>query len=152
MPKQRIELWEHVGLGLIIDWPSGVSISNQTGGTSCLAPEAEGVFVPLRNDCTEKERKLVSPENELYKYFVGHKYSGTGATNGIDEEDAKEIESILSKTKIFPNIKVDRKMLSQSHEAWIYVLIGDDEPCDPPLFFGFGPYPRSGVLTWQNSD
>ena len=62
MPGQRIELWEHVGLGLILEWPSGVMITNQTGGTSCLAPEIEGVFIPLRNDCTEKERVLVSPE------------------------------------------------------------------------------------------
>ena len=152
MPAQRIELWEHVGLGLILEWPSGVIITNQTGGTSCLAPEIEGVFIPLRNDCTEKERVLVSPENELYDYFTGHKWVGTGATNGIDSDDADFIDSTIGKTKLFPTIRVNRDKLSESHEAWIHVTVAGDEPCDPPLFSGFGPYPRPGILTWQNSD
>ncbi|WP_346189422.1 DUF6210 family protein [Rubritalea halochordaticola] len=127
-------------------------ITNQTGGTSCLAPEIEGVFIPLRNDCTAKERILVSSENELYDYFTGRKWRGTGATNGIDSEDADFIDSTIGKTKLFPTIRVNREKLSESHEAWIHVVVTGDEPCDPPLFRGFEPYPRAGILTWQNSD
>jgi Family of unknown function (DUF6210) len=92
MSQPRIELWEHVGLGLIISWPSGIIFTNQTGGTSCLHPEFEGVFVPIRNDCTEKERTLLSPENDLWDYFTGPRWKGTGATNGLQEEDADFID------------------------------------------------------------
>lgn len=152
MPAQRIELWEHVGLGLILAWPSGIILTNQTGGTACLAPELEGVFIPLRNDCTEKERGFVSPENELYDYFTGPKWRGTGATNGIDSDDANFIDSTLGKTNLFPTIRVNRDKLHESHEAWVHVTVDGDEPCDPPLFSGFAPYPRPGILTWQNSD
>lgn len=152
VPAQRIELWEHVGLGLILEWPTGVVIANQTGGTSCLAPEFEGVFVPLRNDCTVKERILISPENELHDYFTGPRWRGTGATNGLDSDHADFIDSTLSKASLFPAIRVNRDKLHESHEAWIHVVVNGDEPCDPPLFSGFAPYPRPGVLTWQNSD
>ncbi|MEK7951936.1 DUF6210 family protein [Luteolibacter soli] len=152
MSDRRIELWDHVGLGLILEWPSGIAITNQTGGTSCLSPEIEGVLIPLRNDVTVPERVLISPENELYDYFTGPKWRGTGATNGIDSNDADFIESVISKARLFPTIRVDRDRLKESHEAWIHVIVSGDEPCDPPLFTGFGPYPRKGVLTWQNSD
>jgi len=152
MADQRIELWDHVGLGLILEWPSGIAITNQTGGTSCLAPELEGIFIPLRNDVTEPERILISPENELFDYFTGAKWRGTGATSGIDADDASFIESVIDKARLFPTIRVDLNRLKDSHEAWIYVIVSGDEPCDPPLFTGFNPYPRKGVLTWQNSD
>ena len=111
MPLQRIELWEHVGLGLILEWPSGVTITNQTGGTSCLAPEIEGVFIPLRNDVTVKERVLISPENELFDYFCGPKWRGIGATSGIDSDDADFIDLMLEKVKLSPTIRVDRARL-----------------------------------------
>lgn len=39
MMRARAELYEGVGLGLIVEWPSGVVFSNQTGGKSCLHPE-----------------------------------------------------------------------------------------------------------------
>jgi hypothetical protein len=58
--KPTIELWESVGLGLIVEMPSGVLYSNQTGGFSCLHPSTEGVFLPIRNDHSFWE--LLSPE------------------------------------------------------------------------------------------
>lgn len=152
MTQPRVELWEHVGLGLIVSWESSIVFTNQTGGTSCLAPEFEGVFVPLRNDCTEKERVLVSPENDLWDYFTGPRWRGTGATNGLQEEDADFIDALLQRVSLFPTVRVDRSRLADCHEAWIRVTIAGDEPCDPPLFGGFAPYPRPGILTWQNSD
>lgn len=150
MAGMRIDLLEHVGLGLILAWPSGVVITNQTGGTSNLSPELEGVFVPLRNYRTHKGSVLISPENELFAYFARDKWGGSGATEGIDLDDAEFIETTID--NLFPTIRVDRDRLAESHEAWIHVKVFGDEPCDSPLFSGFAPYPRAGVLTWQNSD
>jgi len=87
-----IELWESVGLGLIIEYSSGIIYSNQTGGTSTLHPELEGVYVPLRNDVEVKDPKLVSPQNALLKYFEEPKHRGTGATSGLDLVDADFIQ------------------------------------------------------------
>ena len=148
----HIKLWEHVGLGLIISWPSGIIYTNQTGGTTCLQPELEGVFVPLRNECTEPELALISPENDLWDYFTNGKWAGTGATSGLDTEDADFIDELLTRVQLFPAIRIDRQRLKESHEAWVFVSITGDESGRSPIFSGFEPYPRTGVLTWQNSD
>ena len=154
MPKPIIQIYDSVGTGLIICCESGIVITNQTGGTSCLHPEIEGVFVPLRNDYVEETGKFMSPELELTKHFEGFKHGGAGATSGIDEEDAEFIESVLKRVRLFPPISVDRGKLKKSHEAWIHVLISGDESDDPDLsaFAHFAPYPRSGIFTWANSD
>jgi len=150
--KPSIELWQHAGMGLIIEYPSGVICSNQTGGTACLHPEVEGVFVPLRNDTLEETHSLISPENELYEYFVGPKHKGAGATSGLDSEDADKIQTVLAKHCLSPPIDIDRQRLKESHEAWVYVTISGDEDQAAPVFSGFEPYPRKGILTWSNSD
>ncbi len=142
------------GLGLIIAFPSGVVYSNQTGGTSCLHPECEGIYIPLRNDTEEgaseggRDRQLRSPEHELVEYFFRGKYEGSGATWGLDEEDAIFIESVLAKWDLGECVRIDRDRLVESHEAWVHVtVVGEHQ-----AFSGFGPYPRSGILTWTNSD
>jgi hypothetical protein len=150
--QPKITLFDHVGLGLIIEYPSGVTYSNQTGGTSCLAPTLEGVFVPLRNDCAMPSRELLSPENTLVTYFEGPKWQGTGATQGIDADDADFIERLLLEYRLSNCIIVDRSRLRDSHEAWIHVLVTAEEDSIAPVFFGFTPYPRHGVLTWANTD
>ncbi|NOK58775.1 MAG: hypothetical protein GFH27_549301n197 [Chloroflexi bacterium AL-W] len=152
MSTRQIKLWEHIGIGLIISWPSGIIYTNQTGGTTCLAPQLEGIFVPLRNECTEKELTLISPENDLWDYFTNGNWAGTGATSGLDIEDADFIDALLTRIRLFPDICVDRGRLTESHEAWVFVSITGDEPRNPPIFSGFEPYPRPGVLTWQHSD
>lgn len=150
--KARARLWENVGLGLIVDWPSGVVFSNQTGGTSCLQPEFEGVFVPLRNDCELPGDRLLSPESELVAYFEGPKHRGAGAIRGLDKSDAEFIGSVLAKWRLDDFIAVDSSRLAESHEAWVHVVVRGNEPgADLPLF-DFAPYPRRGVLTWSNSD
>jgi hypothetical protein len=152
MSKPRIELWEHVGLGIILSWPTGIIYTNQTGGTSCFHPEMEGAFVPLRNDCTEEGRILMSPENELWNYFTGPRWRGDGATLGLEAADADFIDDLLRKAKLFPTVRVDRDRLKDSHEAWVHVIVAGDESNDSPIFAWFAPYPRAGLLTWQNSD
>lgn len=145
--KPKVLLYNHDGLGLIIDFPSGVIYSNQAGGHACLQPEMEGIFAPLSNDAWP-----ISPTDELVPYFTGDKYRGSGATSGIDEEDAAFIERILRKHRPNDDIKVDRTKLRESYEAWIHVEVLDNGSGSNEEFPGFGPYPRSAVLTWPNSD
>ena len=154
MPKPVIKLYDSVGTGLIINYKSGIIFSNQTGGSTCNHPRTEGVFIPLRNDYEEPTKIFISPELELTKYFEGAKHGGSGATLGIDEEDANFIESVLKTVGLSSIICVNRAQLKDSHEAWIHVLISGDESNHTELsaFSNFHPYPRTGVLTWSNSD
>jgi hypothetical protein len=151
MSAPRIRLWEHVGLGLIVSWPTGIVFTNQTMGNSCLHPEIEGVFVPLRNDCTIPERVLISPEKELWDYFIGPRWERSGAAQGLQDVDADFIDSLLKKNRLFPTISVDWSRLKDSHEAWVFVTISGDEPGDFPIFSRLAPYPRTRVMTWNNS-
>ena len=145
--KAIIKLWDSVGTGLIIKHSTGVIVTNQTGGTSCLQPEEEGIFVPFANDYST-DNKFLSMELELSKIFEDSKYKGTGAILGIDSEDKEQINSLLKQYKLFDWIEVDSNMLKQSHEAWIYVII----KANSQYSSGFAPYPKQGVLTWANSD
>lgn len=147
-----ISLTDSVGLRLIIIDAYGVEYSNQTGGTSCLRPTAVGFFVPSRNDCSMPERTFLSPENELLDYFIGPLHRGTGARCGLTSQDADFIDQVLTRCRLATAITVDRRRLRDSHEAWVHVIVQSDEGDRFPVFMGFGPYPRSGVLTWSNSD
>lgn len=152
--KPLILLYDATGAGLIICCESGVRISNQTGGTSCLQPEVEGIFVPLRNEYLPEEGTLRSIEEDLTQWFGGSKHGGSGATLGLDQEDADFIEGLLHRSRLSPAVSVDHSRLRDSHEAWVHVIIHGDETAetDLALFSGFAPYPRSGILTWSNSD
>lgn len=152
--KPTIRLYDTVGTGVILQFPSGVMVSNQTGGTYCLQPEVEGVYVPLRNDYLLEGLRFESPELELTKYFCGPKHGGAGAIGGLDSEDADFIDEILRRHNLAVAISVDRKRLDQSHEAWVHVVIKASESDDEDLaqFASFDPYPRRGILTWANSD
>jgi hypothetical protein len=144
-----IELWEGIGFGAIISFPSGVHYSNQAGGTSCLHPTLEGVYVPLSNDYAIPTGPLLGPEKELFAYFEGPKHRGTGATGGLDEADAAFIESVLARWRLSATLEVDRARLLESHEAWVWATV-IAETGSP--FSGLGPYPRPAILTWSNSD
>ena len=147
-----VRLYEQAGLALVVEAPTGVVYSNQTGGYSCLQPELEGALIPLRNDVELPSKKLLSPEHELCDYFEGPPHKGTGAVRGLSGSDADVIDGVLDKWRI-PWVRVDRERLEQSHEAWVHVLVSP-EPSDTPapLFRGFEPYPARAVLTWCNSD
>lgn len=152
--KPTIRLYDAVGTGLVLTCQSGILVSNQTGGTSCLQPKVEGVYIPLRNDYGLKDLRFSSPELELSAYFVGPKHLGAGATSGLDSKDADFIDEVLSRSGLEGAISVDREQLGSSHEAWVHVIITANESADEDLamFAGFGPYPRHGILTWANSD
>ena len=122
-----VQLYDHDGFGLIIDYPGGAVYTNQTGGTSILTPLAKGIYIPLRNSVAPKTYKFTSPEVELFDYFCGPKHKGTGATDGLDEEDADFIDAVLEKWELSDSLKVDRKRLEESHEAWVHVTVLGDE-------------------------
>jgi hypothetical protein len=147
-----VRLYDSIGLGLLLLGPSGVRYSNQTGGHSCLQPEAEGFFVPLRNDLALAPVELLGPEPELQAHFVGPRHQGTGATSGLDAADTAEISAILARHRLGRVLSLDLNRLRDSHEAWLYVHVLGDDDGPSPIFSGFGPYPRAGILTWGNSD
>ena len=153
MPEKgriTVSLFGHVGTGVIVAWPSGIFYTNQTCGHVCRQPELEGVFVPLGND-VDLEGRLLGPESLLHEYFAGPAHVGWGAEHGLDEADAQVIESALHKNHLLRIVTVDRSRLRDSHEAWVYVLIGEPDSSFP-MFTGMGPYPLGGILTWVNSD
>ncbi len=150
MDKPQIEIWDSVGLGIIIELPTGILISNQTGGTACLHPKIEGVFLPLSNDYSKNTKEFLSPEIELTNYFLGSKYNGNGAIKGIDIDDVNTINSIISKFGLDSLIEIDVNRLAESHEAWIRIKINKSEKIK--LIKGIHNYPLSGILTWSNSD
>jgi len=145
-----VRLYDQVGLSLIVEAPTGVVYSNQTGGTACLQPELEGALLPLGNCVELPSNKLISPEEDLCEYFEGV-HDGTGATNGLSDADADVIDAALDKWRI-GWVRVDRSRLRESHEAWVYALLSPEPEAQVPLFWGFDPYPARGVLTWSNSD
>lgn len=52
---RTIRLWNAEGVLAIILCPSGVTYTNQTCGTFCLQPSAEGVLAPLNVDNLPEE-------------------------------------------------------------------------------------------------
>jgi len=146
----EIKLYDNLGFGLIINLPTGVLISNQTGGNACLQPTTEGVFIPLANEITIDSNILISPETEFAEHFL-IKYGETGATKGLDISDVEVLETILKKYNLHNFIRIDFDKLSQSHEAWIWVLINTDSE-NNLLIKNFSASKLSGVITWRNSD
>lgn len=110
----------------------------------------EYFYLPLSNDYSEENFEFISPEIELTNYFIGSKYSGSGAIKGIDNEDADKVSSILSRYGLNELIEVDLNRLTESHEAWIRIKINQSQKND--LIKGFDKYPLDGILTWANSD
>lgn len=97
-----------------------------------------------------KTKEFLSPEIELTKHFLGTKYQGSGAIKGIDLEDVKVINSIIHSSGLQKLIEIDLNRLAESHEAWIRIIINQDEKLE--LISGFDNYPLNGILTWANSD
>lgn len=148
---KRISLYDSLGFGMIVNLPTGITFSNQTGGNKCLQAELEGIYIPVGNEVIIESNILHSPETELTKYFLSSKYQGTGATNGIDPEDVYAIESILEKYNLKDFISIDNTKLCESHEAWIWVKINVDSQ-NNSLLKNFDKTSLNGVITWNNSD
>lgn len=120
-----------------------------------MQPGMEGALVPFGNDVAIDGNVLMSAQEALEAYFTGPKHGGTGATSGLDQEDADAIDAIFAKTEYGSSFKVDRDRLKDSMEAWVHVTVngvGSTETAIPGTCWGFLPFPRSAVLTWMNSD
>lgn len=98
----------------------GPEYEQQCGGYACRQEAARGVLVKLAGS---------DQEDALRSFFTGDKWCGWCDT-GIDEETAAFIE------KTVPAFAVDRGMLSDSCEAWVWGFVAE----------------RSSVLVWKNSD
>jgi len=136
--KRRVCLWDMCGVAAIILENSNVIYYNQTGGTACLHPEAEGILVFFNNDPPLASPEL-SFEYQLTQLFVDEVE--------MTEELAKKIDQILGSYDATACAKVDRYRMNESHEAWIYITIRETEQS---IITGFGDC--SAVLTWPNSD
>ncbi|MGX7668754.1 DUF6210 family protein [Flavobacterium pedocola] len=144
--KPKVKLHDAIGLGLIINYPTGITFTNQTGGTACYQSSCEGLYLPIGNDITVDENRLVSPSIALEKYFTNAKHSGHGATDGLDRDDYDEINKTLKAYHLSDSIAIDEESLAKSHEAWIYVKIKNLDLIDD------FPENLDGILTWSNSD
>ncbi len=139
MDKQLVRLWNTNGIGIIIFCDSNVFYTNQVGGIACNHPMVEGVYVPL-------VERNIDLEEELMDYF-----SKIGwYCDGLEEGIAEHIDIILAKSSITKKVKVDRELLKESKEAWVYVKIDNSIKELYPLFENFSS--NSGILTWRNSD
>ena len=148
MGKLTVRLYELVGTALVVSSPTGIWYSNQTMGTSCLQPEYEGILVPVGNDVSIPDWKLMSPEIALTEYFEGPVHSGTGASQGLTEADADHVDAVLARWNQLAGVRVDRAALRTSHEAWVHVLLSSE--CQ--IIEGWTQFPAHAVLTWANSD
>lgn len=145
--ERIVELSSTVGTALILDYPTGIGYTNQVGGTACLQPTSEGVLIPFENDY-DTDRTFMSLEIELNEHFQTA-WGGSGATSGINADDADAVDGLLRARTLIDWFRVDRDRLRDSCESWIHVTVISDH-----AFYchGFGPYPRAGILTWANSD
>lgn len=136
-PRPTIDLFESESLNLIVAWPSGVVYTNQTSGLACEHPEVEGVLVPLFDGIGHPAM------HSLRQHFRGDWHQ-------LAEDDMDIVDGILRRNYL-GFIKCDRKRSADSKEAWVHVLIEEDTaPRIAQRILGFGP--KSGVLTWPNSD
>ncbi len=92
----------------------------------------------------------MNQQEELERHFTGSKWKGN-CNNKIDEETADFIDAVLVSSYISKMLKVNRKKLADSFEAWIHVIISPDDRDEyVQEFYGFPS--GFGVLTWENSD
>lgn len=150
--NEVVTLWDLVGAALIFKGPTGIRYENQVGGTGCLVRGTEGSLVPFANVVTDPDGRVVGPSDALESYFLNGPHGGTGATLGLNEPDACEVEMVFAQWVNGPGaIRVDRDRLAQSCEAWVHVVVDVGATGlvarDPE-----GPTSRDAVLTWMNSD
>jgi len=136
----RIELLSLTQTVLIIPGKTGVTYTNQVGGTECAYPELEGSIVPVEYDI-----QLETPMNSL-TLKIG-KLFPEGNPGDITNDIAENIQFLLDSSPYTKDIKIDRSKLNQSKEAWLHVKVQGslDDMIDSSI-------DKVAVLTWSNSD
>jgi hypothetical protein len=139
--RKEVCLYELPCLGLIIEESSGVFYYNQCGGHCCFQNFAEGIL------------SIIREYKGAYKTIADY----TENKEHLTLEDADFIDKELSKHEETSFLTVDRTMLEESMEAWIYVNINEGEASEVAkgdmwnaAFKNFTS--TKGVLTWENSD
>ena len=150
--RKYISLISHVGL--IILRKSGVIYSNQVGGYHCFHPEVEGVFYPLNIYHYAKDiRDKVKDGEDLYELLyedldrvigLNSRYHGW-CDNGISAKDADKLDDIFKMYEL--PFMVDRTRLTESMEAWVYVIITGEKK---GFFEGF--VGEKAIFVYPNSD
>jgi hypothetical protein len=129
-------LYAAEGVGLIVLKNSGVEYANQVGGHTCQQRHVEGLYVPI----AAATSKFLA---ELERHFQ----TKWGSWEGFDIETADFIDRLIAE-HLGGGIRVDRKLVAESTEAWVYVDVVDSEA--QGLAAGLGNC--KAVLTWPNSD
>jgi hypothetical protein len=124
-------------LGLIVLDKHGALYRSQVFGHCCAQVAVRGFFVPL--DETFPEFVPESIEEALGSLLGNLPY--------LSESQADEVDAVLARYRETEFLRVDRAMLRESGEAWVYVDVTSGGGC--PLE-GSGPW--KGVLVWPNSD
>jgi len=118
--------------GLILLVPSGVFYTNQAGGIACDHPEAEGVFMPW----PFSPNYISDIEDHLASWY-----------GGLDDKKSEEINGLLPS-----EVKVDKDMLDDSMEAWVYVTMPERENNKHWSAWSGFDAPLKAIMVWENSD
>lgn len=121
--KPIVELWDYEGCGIVVEAPTGVFYTNQTGGNICNHPKAEGFFFPL-ND------RLSQSWGRLHDNLCGFSWNGEPVIGPL-------ATSILEDEILPAFVKVDDSRLLEGEEAWVPVIFDDG---------------RTGWFTYPNCD
>ncbi len=127
--KFYVELSENTGACLVIEAPTGVVYSTQTGGSCCDHPEVEGFIVPLLYfDWAELGKKTQDRREHVGPHF-------RPIPLGFDKT---WLTDLLTEARVGYGHDVNIKLRENTDwmEAWIPII------CD------YG----TGWLTWPNSD
>jgi len=140
-----LSILESPFFGLVVrSYGTGVSYTNQVGGTACAHPQIEGFFVPLcENLLPESAREVVRdfyfPRGDIREFATMPRDFLEAIDPGMGDE------SKLSHLFDIRNIR-DRRILFA--EAWVPVRVKPK----PSEHFLCGLSGRFGYLTWDNSD
>jgi hypothetical protein len=120
----------HFG-GVVIEAPTGVIYTNQTGGCACQHPRLEGFFVFLNGLDVDKLNEHVQ---DLWVY--GSEYRGLNVPVDTLDDIIQDRETHICYRD--PGLSIDRIRIESEYwgEAWIPV----------------NTYYGNGFLTWENSD
>lgn len=128
----KIDLWECVGVFVIVCKQTGVYYSNQVGGTACAHPEVEGFLIPMD--------RFHGYEEDISKLTLDA--WGRGSLDRmLSDVEKDQLEELVQGFQAVgcdwrPALDRDRLKDGACGEAWV--------PVRTPYGLGW--------LTWENSD
>ena len=137
---RRVERW----CGIVFPMPTGISWTNQTGGTACAQPTEEGVFLPLWGGYVDDVFPASSKNPLVDRWDDG-------------PVDVPSVQGYLDRLGAIGRcLTPDSGFSGQWGEAWIPVVVNTldglrraDRPCRAALSAFAG---RHGFFTTDNSD